>query len=477
MSKKIPLLLFTLLMCLGAKPQQVWTLEKCVDQALSNNIQVKQQKLQVKNSQATVLQDQMNLLPSLNAFAMHGYNWGKTVDRYTNQFATERVRTNNFYLSSSVSLFDGFQKINKIKQSKADLQAANYDADKLMDDISLGIATGYLQILFYKEMLKTAESQLAATDLQVARLQKLVDAGSLAQGDLYNIQAQRASENVQAVDARNNLDLAYLTLAQMLDLPSADGFDIEVPDLDLGAQPALSVLPGQVYDFALETQPVIKSSEYKLQSAEYMLGQARGALLPGLTLQGSLGTGYSGAAMVLDKTLPADPAVIGYTMNNDKKQDVYMYQYDPVYKNKAFGDQINDNINKSIGFNLSIPLFNSWATRTSISKAKLNLENSKYNLESNKLQLRKTIEQAYADAKAALNKYQSSLVGVDASRESYRYAEQKFILGMSNSVDYNNAKISFEKAESNLLQAKYDFIFKTTVLDFYMGKPITLKRK
>ncbi|MFA5972091.1 MAG: TolC family protein [Lentimicrobiaceae bacterium] len=476
--RKYFLIISCLVLITSVKGQDVWTLEKCVEYALSNNIQIKQQMLQVKSGQATVLQDQLTLLPSLNGFAMHGYNWGKTVDRYTNQFATQRVQTDNFYLSSSLTLFDGFQKINQIKQSKMDLEAANYDNDKFMDDITLGIATGYLQILFYKELLKTAENQLQATDLQVARLQKMVTAGALAVGDLYNIQAQRATENVQVVDSRNNLDLAYLTLAQMLDLPSTDNFEIETPELELGAQPSLTAMPEQVYGFALENQPMIKSAEYRLKSSEYMLNQSKGSLLPSLSLQGSLGTGYSGAAsQVIDSYIPAGTQVIGFVDLPGGSQDVYALKYDPVWKDNTFSNQVSDNVNKSLSFNLSIPIFNGWSSRTAISKAKLNVENAKYNLDLKKLELRKTIQQAYADAKAALNKYYSSITGVEAAKESFRYAEEKFTVGTLNSVDYNNAKINFEKAESSLLQAKFEFIFKTTVLDFYMGKPITLNRK
>lgn len=476
--KKYIFLIFCTLVITSLKAQEVWTLEKCVEYALTNNIQVKQQMLQVKSGQATVLQNKLELLPSLNGFAMHGYNWGKTVDRYTNQFATQRVQTDNFYLSSSVTLFDGFQKINRIRQGKVDLEAANYDNDKFMDDISLGIATGYLQILFYKELLKTAQNQLDATDLQVGRLQKMVAAGALALGDQYNIQAQRATENVQVVDAQNNLDMAYLTLAQMLDLPSTDNFEIETPDLELGNQPAITALPDQVYQFALENQPMIKSAELRLKSAEYMLNQSRGALLPSITMQGSLGTGYSGAASkVISSYVPSGTEVIGFINVPGGTQEVYTLKYDPVWKDNTFSDQVSDNVNKSLSFNLNIPIFNGWASKTSISKAKLNVENSKYTLDVKKLELRKTIQQAYADAKGALNKYQSSITGVEAARESFRYAEQKFTVGTLNSVDYNNSKINFEKAESNLLQAKYEFIFKTTVLDFYMGKPLSLNRK
>lgn len=450
--RKYFLILCCLVLINSLKAQEVWTLEKCVEYALTNNIQVKQQLLQVKNEQALLQQDKLSLLPSLNGGASHGYNFGQTVDRYTNQFATNRVQSDNFYLGSTVTLFEGFQKINQIKQRKVDLEATRFDTDKFMDDISLNIATGYLQILFYNELAKTAENQLNATELQAKRLKTLVDAGAVAQGDYFTIEAQRALENSQVVSAHNDLDIAYLTLSQMLDLPTAEGFKIEFPDLEMNLQPTLAISAEQIYNFALETQPNIKSAESRVKSSEIGLSMAQGSQSPSLALQGSLGTGFSGANKIIDSTSFS-------------------------YKTKPFADQVKDNFNRSISLNLNVPIFNGWATRTSISRAKINVENQKYNLELSKLQLRKTIQQAYADANAALNNYKASSTGVNAARESFRYAEQKFNVGTMNSVDYNNSKKDFEKAESDQLRAKYEFIFKSTVLDFYMGKPLSLKRK
>jgi len=449
--RKYFLLIASVLLISSVKAQEVWTLEKCIEYALTNNIQVKQQFLQVKNQQALLQQDKLSMLPSLNGGASHGYNFGQTVDRYTNEFATDRVQTDNFYLGSTVTLFEGFQKLNQVYQRKADLEAAQYDKDKFMDDISLQIATGYLQILYYKELVKTAANQLKSTDLQSERLKKLVDAGAVAQGDYYTLQAQRALENSQMISAQNNLDISYLTLVQMLDLPTTQGFEIETPDLEL-TQLNLTVSAEQIYGFALETQPVIKSAESRVKSSELGLSMAQGAQSPSLQLQGSLGTGFSGNNKVFDSTSFS-------------------------YNTKPFADQVKDNFNRSISLNLSIPIFNGWSTRTNISRAKINVENTKYNLELSKLELRKTIQQAYADANAALNNYEASTTGVDAAHESFRYAEQKFNVGALNSVDYNNAKKDLEKAESDLIRAKYEFIFKSTVLDFYMGKPLTLKRK
>jgi len=482
--KKYVLLIFSFVLITSLKAQEVWTLEKCVEYALTNNIQVKQQLLLIKSEQALLQQDKLSMLPSLNAGASHGYNFGQTVDRYTNEFATDRVQTDNFYLGSTVTLFEGFQKLNQVKQRKIDLVATQYDTDKFMDDISLLIATGYLQILFYNEMVKTAENQLKATELQSERLKKLVDAGALAQGDFYTLEAQRALENSQVVSARNNLDIANLTLVQMLDLPSTEGFMIESPDLELGLQPTLAVSAEQIYGFALETQPQIKSAEAKVKSSELGLSLAQGGQSPSLTLQGSLASGYSGAAKILDTYTPYIPDVTKTPpsafipgSNGQPEQYVWNLAGTAVYETKPFNDQFNDNFNKSIALNLNVPIFNGCSTRTNLSRAEINVENTKYNLELSKLELRKTIQQAYADAKAALNNYDASITGVNAARESFRYAEQKFNVGSMNSVDYNNSKKDLEKAESDQIRAKYEFIFKNTVLDFYMGKPLSLKRK
>ncbi len=475
--KKFFLILTCLIASFTAFSQQVWTLEKCIEHALTNNISIKQQMLQIEAGKSSLLQSKLDLFPSLNAGAQHGYNYGKTVDRYTNQFASNSVQSDNFYLGSQITLWDGFRKINQLKQNKVELEAARYDADKFMDDISLNIATAYLQILYFKEALRTAQNQVDISQQQTNRLSIWVKEGKTAQGELFTLQSQLASAKVAVVDARNNLDLAYLTLAQMLDLPSTDGFEIEVPDLEIGSQPALLANPDQVYLYALETQPDIKSAELRVKSSEYNLMMARGSQSPSLTMSASLATGYSGAAQMLADTL-TKVVPIGYTMINGMPSElVYSSYLYSTYKDKPFGDQFNDNINRSLNFNLSIPIFNGWATRSAISKAKLNVENTKYNLDQSKLQLRKTIQQAYADARGALDKYQASITGVDAARESYRYAEQKFEVGFINSVDYNNARQEYEKADSDMLRAKYEYIFKTTVLDFYMGKPISLKRK
>lgn len=470
--KKLTLLLSAFLsVTLSLSAQKEWNLQECIDHAFRNNIQIKQMMLGVENSENTLQQSKLNLLPNLNGYVSHGWNWGQAVDRFTNQFATERVQSNNFYGSSSFTVFNGFQKVNTVRQNQLDLQAGKLDADNFMDDIALNIATAYLQILFTQEILENATNQVDITRQQVQRMEKLVAAGTLAKGDLLTIEAQAAAEELQLVEARNNLDLAYLTLAQMLDLPSAANFRIVRPEIDLYETQSMTMTPEQIYASAVVKRPEIKSAELKVESAMRGLAVAKGSLSPTLNMVASWGTGFSGAQKIGSNPYFEEVA-IGY--DHEMKPVYSKIQRYQNFEIKPFGDQISDNNNRTIDFRMNIPIFNGWYTQSNISRAKIAIGNAQYEYESNKLQLNKTIQQAWADASASLKRYAASGKKVEATEESFKYAEQRFNLGMLTSLDYNNAKNELQRAKSEMLQAKYNYVFKTKVLDFYMGIPITL---
>lgn len=470
------LLISLLIACFsGLKAQQVWSLEKCIDHALTNNLQLKQQNLLVEAAKIDALQSKLDLLPSVTANASHAYNYGQTIDRYTNQFATSRVQSNNFYLQGGVTLFNGFQKLNSIKQAQLDLMASMKDAERYSNDLALNIATFYMQVLYYKELVQIRTNQLDITHQQLDRIQRLVEAGTVAAGESYMVEAQLATEESSLIQAQNLLDISMLTLTQLLDLPSTEGFDIEVPDLSVESEFAISDDPNTIYEHAVGNMPEIKAAEYRELASRKALARARGMQSPQLDLSGSWGTGYSGASQVTDQTT-FTPREIGYTRTVlGDTLPVYTLTPNSTFKTKPWGDQIRDNNNQTIGLYLRIPIFNGWITRSAISKSKLSLENSRLEMDVQRLQLRKTIYQAWTDARASLKNYDAAVKKINATRESFRYAEQKFGVGIMNSVDYNNAKKDLTNAESEMLQGKYDFIFKSTVLDFYMGKPLTLK--
>ncbi|MCX6284891.1 MAG: TolC family protein [Bacteroidetes bacterium] len=466
-----------LLTTFEARSQKIWTLEDCINYALENNLDIQKQIQSVESNKANLTQSAVSMLPNLNANGSNYWNFGQTIDQYTNTFATTTVRSNNFYLSSSMVLFNGLQKLNTVKQYKIMVLASQYDLDVIKNNISLSVAGYYLDILFNTELLEVANEQLRITKLQVDRMQKMVDAGSSAKGDLLNIQAQRAAEELTQVQASNQLYISYLSLQQLIDIPVSRDFNIEKPNLKAVEAPKQPVTPEIIYERSLKTRPEIRAAELRVDAAQKRLAIARGIITPTLSVSGSWGTGYSGAAKEIDPNI--NPTISSYKMGITQlsHDTVIGYQMNYATRVKSFGDQLKTNNNQSVGFNLSIPIFNGWQGRTNITQAKIAKNQAELDLDIQKRSLRKLIEQSYADAVASLQKYNSSLERVNAQTESFKYTQQKFDVGLMTSFDYNNSKKDLTKAQSDLLQAKYDFIFKTTILDFYAGNPIRIQQK
>jgi len=459
------------------RAQKIWTLEDCINYALENNLDINKQMFTVESNKDALLQSGLNMLPNLNANGTNVWNFGQTIDQYTNTFATTTVRSNNFYISSNVTLFSGLQKLNTFKEKKINLMASQYDLDVIKNSISLTVAGYYLDILFNIELLDVAKEQLQITTAQTERIQKLVEAGSSARGDLLNIQAQKATEELNVVTAENKLYISYLSLQQLIDIPVSRDFKVEKPLLKPVQAPKEKISAEIIFEHAMKTRPEIKSAELRVESAKKRLAIARGYVQPTLSLNGSWGTGYSGAAKQVDPN--ATPYfshdTVGRTVPGNELVVVDNLHYS--YRTKSFTDQLRDNSNQSVGFYLNIPIFNGWSGRTAISQAKIQKSQSELDLGIQTRDLRKLIEQAFADASSALQKYNASDEKVKAQSEAFKYAQQKFDVGVMTSFDYNNTKKDLTLAESQLLQAKYDFIFKTTILDFYMGNPIRIERQ
>lgn len=461
----------------SSQAQKIWTLEDCINYALENNLDINKQLLNVETNKNALLQSGLNMLPNLNANGTNVWNFGQTIDQYTNTFATNTVRSNNFYIASNVTLYSGLQKLNTYKENKINLLASNYDLDVIKNSISLSVAGFYLDILFNLELLDVANEQLRITASQVERMQKMVDAGSSAKGDLLNILAQKATEQLNVVSAENRLYISNLSLQQLIDLPVTLDFRVEKPMLKPVQPPKEKINAEIIFEHALKTRPEIKSAELRVESAQKRLAIVRGYVQPSLSLSGSWGTGYSGVAEQIDPNTP--PVVtldsVGYTLPSHESVMVSNVHYNT--RTKSFTDQLRDNSNQSVGFYLSIPIFNGWQGRTSISQAKIQKSQAELDLGIKTRDLRKIIEQAFADASSALQKHTASQEKVNAQIEAFKYAQQKFDVGVMTSFDYNNTKKDLTLAESQLLQAKYDFIFKTTILEFYMGNPIRIDRE
>lgn len=464
--------------CLGATQivhaQDTWTLQKCIDQALANNIQVKQSELNVASAESNYEQTKAGALPSVNAFASHGYNWGQTIDPFTNQFATNQVQSNSFSLSSSVTLFSGGQTYHNMQRARLDNEASKLDVKQMKNDISMTVATTYLNVLFNEELVTVAKNQVEISRQQVERIKKLVDAGQVARGNLLDMEAQLANDELALVNNENSLAISYLNLAQVMMLTPAEAANLQIarPPMDNVNGAMISVSADEVYTAAINTMPEVKSSEVRIMSSERSLKASQGGRYPRLSASLSYGTGYSGAAQEF--------IGFGNTTGNDTIgfnaitfEPVVSPRFDPLYADKPFSDQLTDNVNTSLNFQLNIPIFNGYQTKNNVQLAKINLENSRLNLESTKNTLRINIEQAYADAQAALKRYNASQRSVTALEESFKYSRIRYEQKMINTVDFNDAKNKLAAAQSDLVQAKYDYIFKTKILDFYQGKPLS----
>lgn len=470
-------LFFICLTQISFSQSSAWDLQQCVDYAQKNNISLKQSEISAHISKNNANQSKAAILPTINAGAQHTYNFGRTIDRYTNTFANTQVLSQNFYVSSNVVLWSGLAQYNTIKANQYQYLSSSETYLQQKNDLALNVATAYINVIFSDEILQIAQAQFKITQEQLERTQKLADAGTLAKSAVYDLKAQLANEEVNVTSSDNNYQIAMLTLKQLLNLDTLNNFSISKPNVDILNNELASLTVQSIYELALSNQHSIKSANYSLLAAEKNLDIAKGKVSPTLSITGSLGTGTS----ELDKNIDA-VNYLGYEetpyyvtdnpLSPTLLYSVYQPKTEIITSKKSFADQFSDNVNKSVGFTLSIPIFNGLQTVTGVKNAKLNALNAKYSQDLTEQNLYKTIAQAYANAKAALNKFNANKLSVEANEQSFYYAQQKYNVGAISTFDYNNAKTRLQSAQSNLVQAKYDYVFKLKVLDFYQGKEL-----
>jgi outer membrane protein len=468
MKRKYFLLVFISLGFLS-RAQNTWSLQECINYALHHNISIRQSALNNEINKNNEIQSKAGVLPSLNAGASHVYNFGKTIDRFTNKFADQEVLSQNFFIGSQVVLWSGLSQYNTIKANEYTYLSGVELLKQQQNDLSLSIANAYIGVIFSEEILKISQNQFDITKQQLDRTEKLVSAGTVAKSVEFDIKAQLANEEVNVITADNNYWLSLLTLRQLMNLDSTSNFKVQRPDISMTESQLLNTNVGELYDISVKTQPGIKSGDYSILGAERSLAAARGRRSPTLTFNANIGTGTSGLAM--EGT--GEYNTVLETLNTLNFGTVTYSRPEPVLRKTPFADQFKTNVNKSIGFQLNLPLFNGLQTHTAIKNAKISALSVKLGQDLTKQNLYKSITQAYANAKAALNKYNACRISVDAAEQSFKYAQQKFDAGVISAFDFNTSKNRLYAAESNLLQAKYDYVFKLKVLDYYQGKPLS----
>lgn len=442
-----------------------------MDTAIANNLELKQAGLQMETARLDWKQSRSNLLPSLNGVASHGINQGRSIDPFSNAFVDQQINFAGYGLSTGLTLFNGFGIQHNIKQNALAYEATRMDVQQMKDNLMLNVILAYLQVLTNQDLLIQSESQLDVSRQQVERLQKMNREGAIVPSLLSNLQGEQASNELTVISNRNALESAKLALFQLMNVMyepdatferiSADAFNLKY---DAGV--------AEIYETALDKLALVKAADLRRQSAGKAVQAARGQLFPTLSFNGNVNTNYSSAAMQSIFLNTSEVVSENYVMVDGVKTNVIASQ--PNFRSDKinYNKQLNNNLYTTISLDLRIPIVNAFSARNRVKRAAIQLKNTDYVAESTRIQLRQSIEQAFTNMTAARNRYEVLVKQVEAFNTSYNIAEVRFNAGVETVVDYIIAKNNLDRAKSNLIIARYDYLLRTKVLDYYRGLPL-----
>ncbi|WP_129594394.1 TolC family protein [Seramator thermalis] len=428
---KYSFLIFSFCLASVVSAQQQLTLEQCIAIALENNRNVKQQELNKQNREISYNQARADLLPNLNASAGQNFVFGRSIG-LDNTYQNTNSSQTSFSLGSDITLFDGLRMKHNIDARRADVNASQADLDKIRDDIVISVSTAFLQVLLNKELLQISEDQIELTNANILQRSELIKSGKMAEGEIYELEAQKAKEELNRVQAESNLKLALLDLAQIMEIENVSDLDITAPPAEKLIGESILLSSDVVYQNALINRPEISGANFRLESAQKEVLMSKAQLYPTLSFGANVGTGY-------------------YHMSNRT--------------NDSFSSQMRNNMSNSVGFSLRIPIFNRFQVRNSIRTAQIAVENSRLEMDKTKLDLRKRIEQAYYNALGANSRWEAAKKSEIAGREAYRFAEQKFENGRANSYELFQAKNNLTQVLGEMAQAKYEYAFRLKILE------------
>ena len=427
------------LITLPASAQQAWTLRQCADYAIEHNISIKQKGNQRKQRDIQLSTAKNSRLPDLSASAPESFSFGRglTLDNtYTNRSTT----STSFSLGTTVPLFTGFKIPNQIKLNQLNLEAATQDLEKAKNDIRMQVAKAYVQILYDTEIAEVAHRQIAIDSAQVVRLEAFLENGKASHAEVSQQQSTLAQSRLTATQADNNLQLDILALSQLLELSSPEGFSIVRPAFSTTPATSLAgVSPDAIYQEALTMKPEVQAEQLRLTASERNINIAKSALYPTLNLSAGLQSNY--------------------------------YKTDGM-KADPFATQMKNNFSQYIGLNLNVPIFARFQTRNSIRSARIDRDNQLLQLENVKKTLYKEIQQVYYNAVAADSKYHSSEAAAQSSKDAFTLVQAKYENGKATITEFNESKNNYLKAESNLVQARYENLYQQALLDFYRGREL-----
>ncbi len=420
MKARIFLILGALLASLFASAQNVWTLEQCIDTALMNNRNIKQKQISKKTNEIAYQQAKLDLLPNLNASASQGFSFGRSL-MADNTYQNTNSSQTSYGFSSGITLFDGLRMKYNIDARMAELKVSEAELEKIKQDIIISVSTAYLQVLMNKELLLIANDQLKLSQTKIEQRKALVEAGKIAEGELFELLAQESKENMNKIKAEQTLKYSMLELAQILELQSFENMDVIVPENLMSTQMELINIQN-VFENAITHRPEIKSAEFSLDKSMRDVKIAKSAYYPNLNFGVNVGGGYYNSVSV------------------------------PLSTN--------------LGFNLSVPIFNKFETKNQVKTAQLNVENNKLYVENAKMELRKNIQQAYHNALAAKARWEAALVSVQSGTEAYRFVNQKYEADKANVYELYQAKSNLAQVQSEVTQSKFEYAFRIKILEW-----------
>ncbi len=425
----------------SAMAQTQWNLKQCIEYAIEHNLTIKQQEAAKDESAVDLNTAKWSRLPDLNGSASHSFNFGRSL-QMDNTYQQLNTQNTGLNLNTSIPLFTGMQIPNQIALSKLNLKAAVEDLNKAKEDISIQVTSAYLQVLFNEELAKVAHEQVALSEEMLKQKTAFFKVGKASEAELYEAKSRAAQDQLSAVQADNEYRLALLDLSQLLELPTPEGFGIVSPSIDEDKDFSILTSPADIYSEALLIKPSIKAAQYRVEGAQKSIRIAQSGYYPQLSLGAGIATSY-------------------YNVSGRE--------------NGNFGSQLRDNFSQYIGLSLNIPIFNRFSTRNQVRKARIQQTTLNWQLEDAKKALYKEIQQAYYNAVNAESKFESSRTADEAAKASFNLMKEKYANGKATSTEFNETRTNWLKAVSDRIQAKYDYLFRTKILDFYKGVPLTLE--
>lgn len=448
-----------------------WSLQQCIETGINNSLDVQQSGLQVEASRIDWNQAKLNRLPDLNGSASSGMNMGRSIDPTSNTYSNEQINFSSYGLNSGVILFNGLSMHNAAKQRGLAHEAAKMDWQQAKDNLTINIILAYLAVLSNEDLLSQSNSQAALSQKQVERLELLNREGAIMPSLYYDLKGQFSNDQLAIINAQNAVEIAKLALTRLMNVPYDKNMQLERLDAEAFAS-TYTQTASEVYQQALSGFSLVQAVDLRRESAERGLRAAKGLLYPTLSFNASTSTNYSSNFLDQVYVNTTEVASQDYVMVNGGQSPVIRKVDHFNYPKIPYGRQLNNNRYTSLSLNLRIPLFNALQARNNVKQARLTLKNNELVANTTRTQLQQSVEQAYVNMLSAADRHKTLIEQVNAYAESFRAAEIRFNSGVGTSIDYLTAKNNLDRANISLINARYDYVLRTRVLDYYQGKQL-----